>query len=176
MNGTVGMESGLKLIRPSCGAIFVLRSLRSENASRDSNESTGFHIVLHIFFFFAFLLFVREIILFSRSNRPNMYREIPTTKRKNDDTNDKWIRNNRESLNWNITDENNRHLVRKGYQGTDAMITDRFLFSFHGPILLTWRLYWPLHHRIETDKEISPRLRLFIAVNNHAKCMRTMKI
>lgn len=128
------------------------------------------------FFFFAFLLFVREIILFSRSNRPNMYREIPTTKRKNDDTNDKWIRNNRESLNWNITDENNRHLVRKGYQGTDAMITDRFLFSFHGPILLTWRLYWPLHHRIETDKEISPRLRLFIAVNNHAKCMRTMKI
>lgn len=130
----------------------------------------------YFFFFFAFLLFVREIILFSRSNRPNMYREIPTTKRKNDDTNDKWIRNNRESLNWNITDENNRHLVRKGYQGTDAMITDRFLFSFHGPILLTWRLYWPLHHRIETDKEISPRLRLFIAVNNHAKCTRTMKI
>lgn len=26
--------------------------------------------------------------------------------------------------------------------------------------------YWPLHHRIETDKEIFPRLRLFIAVNN----------
>lgn len=57
MNGTVGMESGLKLIRPSCGAIFVLRSPRSENASRDSNESTGFHIVLHICSFFAFLFF-----------------------------------------------------------------------------------------------------------------------
>lgn len=130
MNGTVGMESGLKLIRPSCGAIFVLRSPRFENASRNSNESTGFHIVLRIFFFAFLFFFFREIILFSRSNRPSVYREIPTTERKNDDTNDKWIRNNRESLNWNITDENNRHLVRKGYQRTDAMITDRFLFSF----------------------------------------------
>lgn len=59
MNGTVGMESGLKLIRPSCGAIFVLRSPRSENASRDSNESTGFHIVLHIFFLDFYFLFVK---------------------------------------------------------------------------------------------------------------------
>lgn len=92
MNGTVGMESGLKLIRPSCGAIFVLRSPRSENASRDSNESTGFYIVLHIYIYIYFLhfsFFFREIILFSRSDRPSVYREIPTTERKNDDTNDK---------------------------------------------------------------------------------------
>lgn len=87
-------------------------------------------ISFFVFFFCIFIFFFREIILFSRSNRPSVYREIPTTERKNDDTNDKWIRNNRESLNWNITDENNRHLVRKGYQRTDAMITDRFLFSF----------------------------------------------
>lgn len=130
MNGTVGMESGLKLIRPSCGAIFVLRSPRSENASRDSNESTGFYIVLHIYIyiFFAFFFFFpwNNIIL---SKWPTK-----CVSRNSDNREKKrwyeWQMNNRESVNWNITDENNRHLVRKGYQETDAMITDRFLFSF----------------------------------------------
>lgn len=86
----------------------------------------SFFIYIYIFFAFFFFFPWNNIIL---SKWPTK-----CVSRNSDNREKKrwyeWQMNNRESVNWNITDENNRHLVRKGYQETDAMITDRFLFSF----------------------------------------------